>query len=96
MARDSRIVCVSSARAAHHPRHHYRLAAALSDAGYAVEMLAQPDLTPGHRDAVPIEYLPVRSNRLARMASAPLSIRRALRRSPDALYVLTLDLLPWA
>ncbi len=90
------VACVSSARAAHHPRHHYRLAAGLAKAGYDVVMLAQPDLTPGHEDAVPIRYLPVRSNRLTRMASAPLSLLRALRMRPDAIYVLTLDLLPWA
>lgn len=91
-----RIVCVSSAQAAHHPRHHYRLAAALQYAGYEVEMLAQPDLTPGHRDAVPVRYLPLRSGRLGRIASAPLSIWRAHRQRPDAVYALTLDLLPWA
>ena len=90
------VACVSSARAAHHPRHHYRLAASLSKAGYDVVMLAQPDLTPGHEDAVPIRYLPVRSNRLTRMASAPLSLLRALRMRPDAVYAFTLDLLPWA
>jgi glycosyltransferase involved in cell wall biosynthesis len=96
MPRAPRIVCLSSARAAHHPRHHYRLAASLADAGYDVEMVAQPDLTPGHDDAVPVSYLPVRGGRLARMASAPLSVLRAARMRPDALYVLTLDLLPWA
>jgi glycosyltransferase involved in cell wall biosynthesis len=96
MAERQKIVCVSSARAAHHPRHHYRLAAALSEAGYDVEMLAQPDLTPGHEDAVPIRYLPIRGNRLTRMASAPLSLWQAMRLAPDACYVLTLDLLPWA
>jgi glycosyltransferase involved in cell wall biosynthesis len=96
MARAARIVCVSSARAAHHPRHHYRLAASLAEGGYEVEMLAQPDLTPGHEDAVPVRYLPVRSNRFARMASAPLSVLRAARSRPDAVYALTLDLLPWA
>jgi glycosyltransferase involved in cell wall biosynthesis len=91
-----KVVCVSSARAAHHPRHHYRLAAGLAAAGYDVVMLAQPDLTPGHEDAVPIQYLPVRSNRLTRIASAPLSMLRALRLRPDAIYAFTLDLLPWA
>ncbi|HEX5376270.1 MAG TPA: glycosyltransferase, partial [Solirubrobacterales bacterium] len=90
------VACVSSARAAHHPRHHYRLAAGLAKAGYDVVMLAQPDLTPGHEDAVPIRYLPARSNRLTRIASAPLSLLRALRMRPDAIYALTLDLLPWA
>lgn len=92
----SRIVCLSSAQAAHHPRHHYRLAAALAAAGYEVEMLAQPDLAPGHEDAVPVTYLPRRRSRYTRIASAPLSLRRALRGRPDAVYVLTLDLLPWA
>jgi len=96
VARALRILCVSSARAAHHPRHHYRLAAALSDAGFDVTMLAQPDLTEGHEDAVAVEYLPVRANRYLRMASGALTVGRALRRDADALYVLTLDLLPWA
>lgn len=96
MARKPRIICLSSAAAAHHPRHHYRLAAALSSAGYEVETMAQPDLTQGHRDAVPVTYLPRRGNRFARIASAPLSVLRAARRRPDAIYVLTIDLLPWA
>lgn len=91
-----RIVCLSSAQAAHHPRHHYRLAASLAAAGYEVEMLAQPDLSPGHEDAVPVTYLPRRKSRYTRIASAPLSLWRALRKRPDAIYVLTLDLLPWA
>jgi len=91
-----RIVCLSSAQAAHHPRHHYRLAASLAAAGYEVEMLAQPDLSPGHEDAVPVSYLPRRKSRYTRIASAPLSLWRALRKRPDAVYVLTLDLLPWA
>lgn len=81
---------------AHHPRHHYRLAAALADAGYDVVMQAQPDLSAGHEDRVRVEYLPLRRNRLSRMLSAPLTIRRALRTRPDALYVVSLDLLPWA
>lgn len=96
MPAPARIVCLSSAQAAHHPRHHYRLAAALAAAGYRVEMLAQPDLTPGHEDAVPVSYLPRRGSRYTRIASAPLSLWKALRRRPDAVYVLTLDLLPWA
>lgn len=96
MAAAPRIVCVSSAQAAHHPRHHYRLAASLAEAGYTVEMLAQPDLTPGHRDAVPVRNLPQRSGRLQRIASAPFSIWRAARLRPDAICALTLDLLPWA
>jgi glycosyltransferase involved in cell wall biosynthesis len=91
-----KVVCLSSARAAHHPRHHYRLAASLAAGDYDVVMLAQPDLTPGHEDAVPISYLPVRSNRLTRIGSAPLSLLRALRMRPDAIYAFTLDLLPWA
>lgn len=94
MSRGRRILCLSSAAAAHHPRHHYRLAASLAEAGFDVEMLAQPDLTPGHEDAVPIRYLPVRSSRYARIASAPLAVLRAARLRPDALYVFTLDLLP--
>jgi glycosyltransferase involved in cell wall biosynthesis len=91
-----RVVVLQSSRAAHHPRHHYRLAAALADAGYDVVMQAQPDLSEGHEDRVPLEYLPLRRGRLARMLSAPLTIRRALRTRPDALYVVSLDLLPWA
>jgi glycosyltransferase involved in cell wall biosynthesis len=96
MARDQRIVCVSSAAAAHHPRHHYRLASALAGAGYRVEMLAQPDLTEGHEDAVPVRTLPARSSRYTRIASAPLTLWRAARLDADALYVFTIDLLPWA
>lgn len=96
MTEARRILCVSSARAAHHPRHHYRLAAALRDAGFEVTMMAQPDLTTGHEDAVTVEYLPVRENRYLRMASGALTMGRALRRDADALYILTLDLLPWA
>lgn len=96
MTQARRILCVSSARAAHHPRHHYRLAAALREAGFDVTMMAQPDLTEGHEDAVAVEYLPVRGNRYLRMASGALTMGRALRRDADALYVLTLDLLPWA
>lgn len=96
MSSAPRIVCVSSAQAAHHPRHHYRLAAALADAGYEVEMLAQPDPVQGHRDAVPVRYLPRRTGRLGRIASAPLSVWRAARLRPDAICALTLDLLPWA
>lgn len=96
MSRGPRILCLSSAAAAHHPRHHYRLAASLAEAGFDVEMIAQPDLSPGHEDAVPLRYLPTRSSRYARIASAPLSVLRAARLRPDALYVFTLDLLPWA
>ncbi len=80
---------------AHHPRQHYRLAAALAEAGYDVSTLAQPDLTPGHEDAVPVEYLPVRRNRLSRMTTGPLTMLRALARRPDVLYIVSLDLLPW-
>ena len=91
-----RVVVLQSSRAAHHPRHHYRLAAALSDAGYDVVMQAQPDLSAGHEDRVRVEYLPLRGNRLTRILSAPLTMWRALRSRPDALYVVSLDLLPWA
>ncbi len=80
---------------AHHPRQHYRLAAALADAGYDVTTLAAPDLTSGHEDAVPVAYLPIRRNRLTRMISGPLTIGRALARRPDVLYLVSLDLLPW-
>src|SRR4051794_13271035 len=96
MVRGQQIICVSSAAAAHHPRHHYRLASALADAGYKVEMLAQADLTGGHEDAVPVRILPARSSRYTRIASAPLTLWRAARADPDALYVFTIDLLPWA
>jgi len=80
---------------AHHPRQHYRLAAALAEVGYDVSTLAPPDLTSGHQDAVPVEYLPIRRNRLTRMTSGPLTIGRALARRPDVLYLVSLDLLPW-
>ena len=59
-------------------------------------MLAQPDLSTGHKDAVEVRYLPIRDGRLARMLSGPSTIARALRLRPDALYVVSLDLLPWA
>ena len=59
-------------------------------------MLAQPDLSEGHEDRVRVEHLPLRGNRLSRILSAPLTVRRALRTRPDALYVVSLDLLPWA
>jgi glycosyltransferase involved in cell wall biosynthesis len=81
---------------AHHPRHHYRLAASLASSGLDVRMLSQPDPQPGHRDAVPVDYLPRRRTRLGRMASGPLTVIRALRRRPDAIHVVTLELLPWA
>ena len=82
---------------AHHPRHHYRLAAALGDAGYDVTTLAPADLPPSRQvDAVPVEYLPPRRGRLARMASGPLTILAAARRRPAAVHVISLDLLPWA
>ena len=53
-------------------------------------------LSEGHEDRVRVEYLPLRGNRLSRILSAPLTVRRALRTRPDALYVVSLDLLPWA
>jgi glycosyltransferase involved in cell wall biosynthesis len=81
---------------AHHPRHHYRLAAALAEAGFDVTTLAPPDLTPGQPDAVPVEYLPWRRTRLGRMTSAPLSVLAAARRGPACVHVVSLDLLPWA
>jgi glycosyltransferase involved in cell wall biosynthesis len=91
-----RILVVQSSRAAHHPRHHYRLAAALAGAGHDVRMLAQPDRTGGHRDAVPMDYLPLRRNRLTRMLSGPLTMMRIARSKPDVVYVVCLDLLPCA
>jgi glycosyltransferase involved in cell wall biosynthesis len=91
-----RVVLVSSARSAHHPRFHYRLAAALQEAGYEAIVLSQPLAGPPQRDAVPVEYLPLQPNRLFRMALAPIAMSRALRRDADAVHVLTLDLLPWA
>jgi glycosyltransferase involved in cell wall biosynthesis len=81
---------------AHHPRHHYRLAAGLAEAGYDVVMLSQPDPGGGHADAVPIRHLPRRRSRLARMLSGPATMWRAVRLRPDCLYVVSLDLLPWA
>lgn len=87
---------VSNARSAHHPRFHYRLGAALQDAGYAVTILSQPLAEPGNVDVVPVEYLPVRRSRLTRIAAAPISMVRALRGGADAVHVLTFDMLPWA
>lgn len=91
-----RILFVQSVPHAHHPRHHYRLAAALGEAGYDVTTLAPPDLSPGQVDAVPVEYLPPRRGRLARMTSAPLTVLAAARRRPTVVHVVSLDLLPWA
>lgn len=90
------MVFVQSSRLGHHPRHHYRLAAALKAGGYDVSTLAQPDLTPGHADAVPMRYLPLRRTRAGRMLSGPLTMARALGGNPDAVHVVCLDLLPWA
>ncbi len=87
---------VQSVPHAHHPRHHYRLAAALGDAGFQVTTLAPPDLTPGQADAVPVQYLPVRRTRISRMLSAPLSVLTAARMKPACVHVVSLDLLPWA
>lgn len=91
-----RVLFVQSVPHAHHPRHHYRLAAALSEAGYDVTTLAPPDLAPGQVDAVPVEHLPSRRSRLTRMASGPLSVLAAARRRPAVVHVVSLDLLPWA
>ena len=93
--RGKRVVFVQNGRQAHHPRHHHRLAAALAAAGYEAITLAQPDPEPGHIDAVPVKYLPVRRNRFTRMASAPLTMWRVMRLNPWAVHVLTLELLPW-
>jgi glycosyltransferase involved in cell wall biosynthesis len=91
-----RILFVGSVPHAHHPRHHYRLAAALGDAGYDVTTLAPQDLSPGQVDAVPVEYLPPREGRLRRMTSGPATVLAAARRKPVAVHVVSLDLLPWA
>jgi glycosyltransferase involved in cell wall biosynthesis len=93
---EGRIVVVQSAAAAHHPHHYHRLATALRDAGYDVLMLAQPDGREHDSDPVPVRYLPVRRNRLTRILTGPLTIARALGQRPAALYVVCLDLLPWA
>ena len=82
---------------AHHPRHHYRLAKALADAGFDVTTWRPRDLEPeGHVDAVPVRYLPTRKGRLARMTSAPLTMLAAARLRPDVVCAVSLDLLPWA
>jgi hypothetical protein len=90
------VLVVQNSQMAHHPRHHYRLAAALARAGADVRMLSQPDPGNGHIDAVPVDALPVRRSRLGRIASGPLTMARAVLRRPDAIYVVTLELLPWA
>jgi glycosyltransferase involved in cell wall biosynthesis len=91
-----RILLVQSAPHAHHPRHHYRLAKAIHDAGYDVTTLAPEDLTPGQIDAVPVEYLPERRGRRGRILTGPLTVLAAARRKPAVVYVMSLDLLPWA
>jgi len=90
------VLFVQSVPHAHHPRHHYRLAAAVRAAGYDARTLAPQDLTPGQQDAAPVEYLPVRRSRPGRMLSGPLSVWKAARRRPAAIHVVSLDLLPWA
>jgi glycosyltransferase involved in cell wall biosynthesis len=95
-AAERRVLFLQSSHGAHHPRHHFRLAASLAAAGYQVSMVAQPDLRAGHDGVVPVEYLPVRKKRLTRMLSGPLTMARALRHRPDAIHVVCLDLLPWA
>ena len=90
------VLFVQSSHGAHHPRHHFRLAASVAEAGYDVRMLAQPDLKAGSVGAVPVEYLPARRRRLSRMLSGPGVVLRALAHRPDALHVVCLDLLPWA
>lgn len=96
MTERPRVICLGSGRAAHHPRHHYRLAGALAGAGYEVVSMAQRDPGEGHRDVVPVRYLPSRRGRLRRMLSGPLSVLRAMRERPDVVHVMSLDLLPWA
>lgn len=91
-----RIIFLQSGPQAHHPRHHYRLASSLAQAGYDVMTMAPRDLSPGQTDAVPVEYLPSRGTRLARMLSAPLSVVAVARQRPVAVHVVSLDLLPWA
>lgn len=91
-----RIIFLQSGPQAHHPRHHYRLASGLAQAGYDVMTMAPRDLSPGQTDAVPVEYLPSRGSRLTRMLSAPLTVAAAARRRPIAVHVVSLDLLPWA
>lgn len=91
-----RVLFVQSSHGGHHPRHHFRLAASLAAAGYRVSMVAQPDLRAGHVGVVPVEYLPARKRRLARMLTGPLTMARVLRRRPDAIHVVCLDMLPWA
>jgi glycosyltransferase involved in cell wall biosynthesis len=89
------VAVLQNSTASHHPRHHYRLAAALQAAGYEVTLLARPQ--PGaSRGVVPVRYLPRTRGRLARMVSAPLALWAALRRRPSLVYVVTLELLPWA
>jgi glycosyltransferase involved in cell wall biosynthesis len=92
----ARVLVVQNSQMAHHPRHHYRLAAALAEAGADVRILSQPDPEPGHPDVVPVDPLPVRASRIARIASGPMTILRALARRPDVIYVVSLELLPWA
>ena len=90
------MVFVHSVPHAHHPRHHYRLAAALAGAGWDVMTLSPADIEPGHVDAVPVRHLPPRRSRPMRMASGPLSVLAAARLRPRAVHVVSLDLLPWA
>ncbi len=91
-----RVLFIQSSHGAHHPRHHFRLAASLASAGYRVSMVAQPDVRPGRGGVVPVEYLPARKKRLSRMLTGPLTMARALRLRPDAIHVVCLDMLPWA
>ena len=94
--RGRRVLFVQSSRAPHHPRHHYRLAATLAEAGFDASTLSQPPMRAGARDAVPVHHLPVRGGRLTRMLTGPLTMLRARRMAPELIYVVSLDLLPWA
>ncbi|MDQ6915959.1 MAG: glycosyltransferase [Actinomycetota bacterium] len=77
-----------------HPRHYHLMARGLERAGLPVVVVGQP--IPGHEpESVPVEYLPARRGRLARMLSGPAVLRRALRLRPSLLQVNSLELLPW-
>jgi glycosyltransferase involved in cell wall biosynthesis len=88
-------VVLQNSTGSHHPRHHFRLAAALDAAGYGVTMVARP--TPStSRGVVPVRYLARSRSRFTRMLGAPVVLWSALRDRPAAVYVVTLELLPWA
>jgi glycosyltransferase involved in cell wall biosynthesis len=72
------------------------MGSALRLAGYDAITLSVRDRNDGNVDEIPVVYLPDRRRRLTRMASGPVTIHRALKLKPDVLYVVSLDLLPWA